>query len=105
MERKRKIDFGESTKFSKRKPVNLANDVNPWTGNPFSARFYSILNTRQKLPVYQFKDKLIECVKENQIVVVEGETGSGKTTQVNAENRKTSIHFCILNLVFIFILS
>lgn len=80
-DRKRKIDlgFGASTasKLSKRQE-----DVNPWTGQPFSERFFSILNTRKKLPVYRFKDKLIECVKENQIVIVEGETGSGKTTQI-----------------------
>ena len=51
--------------------------INPWTGIPFSARYHSILAVRQKLPVYQFKDQLIECVQQNQIVVVEGETGSG----------------------------
>ena len=74
MDRKRKIDLDDS--FGKKR--NSADEgVNPWTGVPFSARYHSILATRQKLPVYQFKEKLIECVKENQIVVVEGETGSG----------------------------
>lgn len=74
MERKRKIDLGDS--FGK-KGKSVDEGVNPWTGHPFSAQYYSILATRQKLPVYQFKEKLIDCVKENQIVVVEGETGSG----------------------------
>lgn len=85
-DRKRKIDLGvggggaasssSAAKWSKDQ-ADGENDVNPWTGAPFSARYHSILTTRKKLPVYQFKDQLIECVKENQIVVVEGETGSG----------------------------
>ena len=74
MDRKRKIDLGDS--FGK-KTKEGDGSINPWTGAPFSAKYHSILSTRQKLPVYQFKEKLIECVKENQIVVVEGETGSG----------------------------
>lgn len=34
------------------------------------------------LPIYQHRHKLIEAVKENQFLVVTGETGSGKTTQL-----------------------
>jgi pre-mRNA-splicing factor ATP-dependent RNA helicase DHX15/PRP43 len=34
------------------------------------------------LPVYEFKADLEKKVMENQILVVEGETGSGKTTQI-----------------------
>lgn len=79
MDRKRKIDLGDALG---RKGKSTDEGVNPWTGEAFSARYHSILATRQKLPVYQFKEKLIECVKANQIVVVEGETGSGKTTQI-----------------------
>jgi HrpA-like RNA helicase len=35
------------------------------------------LEKRRLLPVYQFKNDLIEAVRKNQFVVVEGETGSG----------------------------
>ncbi|XP_030376802.1 pre-mRNA-splicing factor ATP-dependent RNA helicase DHX16 [Scaptodrosophila lebanonensis] len=38
--------------------------------------------TRKSLPVYPFKDDLIAAVKEHQVLIIEGETGSGKTTQV-----------------------
>lgn len=48
----------------------------------FSARYYDILKKRQALPVYEFKDELLRKVKENQTIIVEGETGSGKTTQI-----------------------
>lgn len=55
---------------------------NPLTGRPFSRHYQQLLATRQRLPVYQFLDELLDRVKHNQSVVVEGETGSGKTTQI-----------------------
>jgi pre-mRNA-splicing factor ATP-dependent RNA helicase DHX15/PRP43 len=37
---------------------------------------------RKQLPVYEFKDALVNKMQEVQTLVVEGETGSGKTTQI-----------------------
>ncbi|CAL1357892.1 unnamed protein product [Linum trigynum] len=37
---------------------------------------------RKSLPIYQFKDKLLQMIRDNQVLVIVGETGSGKTTQV-----------------------
>lgn len=37
---------------------------------------------RETLPVFKLKRQLIEAVKENQFLVIIGETGSGKTTQI-----------------------
>lgn len=34
------------------------------------------------LPVYKHKDKIIELLKENQVLIIESPTGSGKTTQL-----------------------
>ncbi|KAL5821242.1 hypothetical protein ACOSQ3_023124 [Xanthoceras sorbifolium] len=42
----------------------------------------SIQEQRQSLPIYKLKKELIQAVHENQVLVVIGETGSGKTTQV-----------------------
>lgn len=42
----------------------------------------TIEETRKSLPVYPFKEDLIEAIKEHQILIIEGETGSGKTTQI-----------------------
>ncbi|KAK9453571.1 P-loop containing nucleoside triphosphate hydrolase protein [Dipodascopsis uninucleata] len=42
----------------------------------------SIYEQRQSLPVFKLRDKLIEAVRDNQILIVVGETGSGKTTQI-----------------------
>lgn len=56
--------------------------INKYTGKPFSQRFWDILSKRKKLPVWDYYSKFVELVKNNQCVVLVGETGSGKTTQV-----------------------
>lgn len=41
-----------------------------------------LLEFRKELPVYQHKDEVIDYVTNNQVTVVIGETGSGKSTQI-----------------------
>ncbi|KAH8042220.1 hypothetical protein HPB51_021304 [Rhipicephalus microplus] len=38
--------------------------------------------TRKKLPAYTMREEIIELIERNRVVVISGETGSGKTTQV-----------------------
>ncbi|XP_039268020.2 ATP-dependent RNA helicase DHX8-like [Styela clava] len=42
----------------------------------------SIIEQRQGLPIYKLKEQLVQAVHDNQILIVIGETGSGKTTQI-----------------------
>ncbi|KLT41011.1 P-loop containing nucleoside triphosphate hydrolase protein, partial [Cutaneotrichosporon oleaginosum] len=42
----------------------------------------SIEEQRRSLPIYKLRDQLVKAIKENQILVVVGDTGSGKTTQM-----------------------
>ena len=42
----------------------------------------SILEQRKSLPIYTLRDELIKAINDNQILIVVGETGSGKTTQM-----------------------
>ncbi len=42
----------------------------------------SIKQQRESLPVFAFRNQLIDAVRQNQILIVVGETGSGKTTQL-----------------------
>ncbi|KAL8833801.1 MAG: hypothetical protein Q9176_007799 [Flavoplaca citrina] len=42
----------------------------------------SIEDTRKSLPIYSFRDDLLAAVKEYQVLIIVGETGSGKTTQI-----------------------
>ena len=36
----------------------------------------------KSLPVYAQKQKILDCLEKNQVVIVESPTGSGKTTQI-----------------------
>lgn len=40
-----------------------------------------IKQQRESLPIFAFRDQLIDAIQQNQILIVVGETGSGKTTQ------------------------
>lgn len=42
----------------------------------------SIEETRKSLPVYAYKKGFLQALEENQIIILEGETGSGKSTQI-----------------------
>ncbi|KAG0235902.1 hypothetical protein BGW42_004548 [Actinomortierella wolfii] len=42
----------------------------------------TIKQVRESLPMYQYRDTLLKAVDEYQVLIIVGETGSGKTTQV-----------------------
>ena len=42
----------------------------------------SIKEQRESLPVFTFRKQLLQAVREHQLLIVVGETGSGKTTQL-----------------------
>jgi hypothetical protein len=58
--------------------------VNPFTGRAYSDRYQAILAKRVNLPVYVQRDDFIQMLHTHQTIVLVGETGSGKTTQVRA---------------------
>ena len=37
---------------------------------------------RESLPIWQYRDRIVEAIRENQVVIVAGDTGCGKSTQV-----------------------
>eukprot|EP00392_Amoebophrya_sp_AT5.2_P014422 g14571.t1 len=57
-------------------------NVSPITGRVLSANALEILQKRRKLPCWPAKDEFNELVANHQVVVLVGETGSGKTTQM-----------------------
>ncbi|KAF8158511.1 P-loop containing nucleoside triphosphate hydrolase protein [Crassisporium funariophilum] len=56
------------------------NDVNCST--PLSAKAKAIQDQRTQLPIAKGRDALVEEIRKNDVTVLLGETGSGKTTQV-----------------------
>ncbi|TFK51412.1 P-loop containing nucleoside triphosphate hydrolase protein [Heliocybe sulcata] len=60
----------------------LESDTNPFTNTPHTPQYKKILDARKKLPVYSQMNEFYRIFSENQIIVMVGETGSGKTTQI-----------------------
>ena len=56
--------------------------LNPLTGRPYTSQYYSILSKREKLPCWDKRKEFIRMVRKNQVTLLVGETGSGKTTQM-----------------------
>ncbi|XP_075591047.1 uncharacterized protein LOC142597926 [Dermatophagoides farinae] len=44
--------------------------------------YLDLQKKRKKLPIYLFKNELLECIRDNPVVILVGQTGSGKTTQL-----------------------
>ncbi|XP_063174945.1 pre-mRNA-splicing factor ATP-dependent RNA helicase DHX16 isoform X2 [Chroicocephalus ridibundus] len=42
----------------------------------------SAQEARRSLPIFPYRDELVAAIAQHQILVIEGETGSGKTTQI-----------------------
>ncbi|KAG9316237.1 P-loop containing nucleoside triphosphate hydrolase protein [Chiua virens] len=60
----------------------LEHEMNPFTKVPHTSQYKKILEARRKLPVYAQMDEFLKMFNANQIIVMVGETGSGKTTQI-----------------------
>ena len=62
--------------------------VNIYNGRPYSERFHEILKKRLQLPVWEYRKQFMEVAFKHQVIVLVGETGSGKTTQVHKSKGK-----------------
>ncbi|XP_060501949.1 ATP-dependent RNA helicase DHX8 [Panthera onca] len=68
----------------------MPNDIPEWKKHAFGGNKasygkktqMSIIEQRESLPIYKLKEQLVQAVHDNQILIVIGETGSGKTTQI-----------------------
>ncbi|XP_038071105.1 putative pre-mRNA-splicing factor ATP-dependent RNA helicase PRP1 isoform X2 [Patiria miniata] len=56
--------------------------INPYNMTPYSMRYHTILAKRRTLPVWEYKTKFMEMLDKYKVMVLVGETGSGKTTQI-----------------------
>ena len=56
--------------------------INPLTRTPYSQTYRDILKKRRELPVSKQRQEFLDLIHDHQIVILVGETGSGKTTQI-----------------------
>ncbi|KAG8730362.1 DEAH-box ATP-dependent RNA helicase prp43 [Ceratobasidium sp. 414] len=55
--------------------------LNPFTKNPYTEKYKRILTERKRLPAFAQMEQFYKIFNSNQIMVVIGATGTGKTTQ------------------------
>lgn len=65
-----------------RTPDQIA--VLSWEAKRSSMGYQKMLPGRQNLPIYAFKQHILQVLSQNQVFVLSGETGCGKSTQVPA---------------------
>ncbi|KAI0006861.1 P-loop containing nucleoside triphosphate hydrolase protein [Xylariaceae sp. FL0662B] len=53
-----------------------------WADKSCTPRFQAMLQSRMQLPMWNFRDQVLSAVEREQVVIVCGETGCGKSTQV-----------------------
>ncbi|KAI1432709.1 helicase associated domain-containing protein [Xylaria sp. CBS 124048] len=55
---------------------------NIWYEKSATPRFRAMLQSRMQLPMWQFRQEVLATVEREQVVIICGETGCGKSTQV-----------------------
>jgi len=53
-----------------------------WAQKSGTPRYHAMLETRVQLPMWQFRQQVMDTVDREQVVIICGETGCGKSTQV-----------------------
>jgi len=85
MSQKRKTLDVDPSSLKRRKneeESSLSASINPYTNTPYSDRYREIFKKRIGLPVWQYRQEFFELIAKHQAIVLVGETGSGKTTQM-----------------------
>ncbi|XP_010926080.1 DExH-box ATP-dependent RNA helicase DExH3 [Elaeis guineensis] len=66
-------------KILRRRSLQLRNQQQAWQESPEGQK---MLEFRRSLPAYKEREALLAAISQNQVVVISGETGCGKTTQL-----------------------
>ena len=76
----REEDFVKNLNSNKIKKLNYSMETNP--EDEHLSKHERILRGRKELPVFPYRDDFLKAVQDNKVLIVVGETGSGKTTQI-----------------------
>ncbi|XP_031265566.1 DExH-box ATP-dependent RNA helicase DExH5, mitochondrial isoform X3 [Pistacia vera] len=63
----------------RRRSLQLRDQQQAWQESPDGRK---MLEFRRSLPAYKEKDNLLTAISQNQVIIISGQTGCGKTTQI-----------------------
>ncbi|KAL8265856.1 hypothetical protein R6Q59_003200 [Mikania micrantha] len=66
-------------KVLQRRSLQMRNMQRAWEESPEGKK---MLQARMSLPAFKEKERLLQAIAQNQVVIISGETGCGKTTQL-----------------------
>ncbi|XP_073124607.1 DExH-box ATP-dependent RNA helicase DExH3 isoform X2 [Henckelia pumila] len=73
------LDASVMEKVLQRQSLRMRNMQRTWQESPEGKR---MLDFRRSLPTFREKERLLQAIARNQVTVISGETGCGKTTQL-----------------------
>ncbi|CAA0831462.1 DEA(D/H)-box RNA helicase family protein [Striga hermonthica] len=73
------LDDSVMEKVLQRRSLRMRNMQRTWQESPEGRR---MMEFRKSLPSFREKERLLQAIARNQVVVISGETGCGKTTQL-----------------------
>lgn len=73
------LDGSVMEKVLQRRSLRMRNMQRAWQESPEGRK---MLDFRKSLPAFREKERLLQSIANNQVVVISGETGCGKTTQL-----------------------
>lgn len=76
------IDFIQSEMIAGKEPEKTVKGGDSDSDDEQESEFEKIQKQRKSLPIYPYREELVAAVKKYQVLVIVGETGSGKTTQI-----------------------
>ncbi|XP_015579120.2 DExH-box ATP-dependent RNA helicase DExH5, mitochondrial isoform X2 [Ricinus communis] len=86
-------------KILQRRSLQLRDQQHAWQESPEGRK---ILEFRKNLPAYKEKDAISTAISQNQVVIISGETGCGKTTQIPQfilESEIESVRGAVCNII------
>lgn len=71
------------TEVKEEEPAERVELINKLTNQKYSERYFHLLEERKKLPAWGAKKNFLKLFKKNDVLIIVGDTGSGKTTQIS----------------------
>ena len=68
---------------------------------PPDAKETELRKKAKDLPIYSFQEDIVEAISKNQVVMIAGDTGSGKTTQVSCKGTLYNLNEGLLYFMYV----